>query len=183
MEQSPILKSDHRGAAVSEDIRTADQAVEKIKKLGGKWLTVTADDIRVCRLHFRKGNLAERCCPSPGVVLFAQKEKEVAFVKAFSGETERVAVAVPLSDVFVDRRSGEIDTYTENMTFRTYCGTWGWRNKRIVSYDQLKRLSWRKTAFKEAQQLADANPCSDELAAEAACASEAYQTLYKEIFG
>ena len=149
MKQNVILKSDHNGEIISEDIRTAKQAADKICQLGTPWADVDAKEIKVCRLHFRKGDLSELHCPSPGVVLFAERNGLVAFVKAFSGETERVPAVVAKADVWTDKRTGNINDYDEQTTFHTYNGEWAWRKGHIVSAKALTSLKRKKDVLKD----------------------------------
>ena len=174
LNKEQILKSDHAGEIVSEDIRTAEQAVAKICVLGSPWADVNANEIKVCRLHFRKEGLSEHMCPSPGVVLYVERDGLVAFVKAFKGETERIAAVSALKDVWTDCRSGKINNYDENTTFRTYNGVWAWQNGRIVDAKILSSIKRRKQILRELEK---DSPCEDK----DEVTKEKIATLKKEI--
>lgn len=183
LDENLILKSDHSGKIISEDIRSAKQAAEKICEMGSPWADVTADEIKVCRLHFRKEGVAENRSPSPGVVLFAERNGMVAFIKAFSGETERVVAVVAKKDVWTDHRSGEIDYFNEQMTFRTYNGVWAWRRGKIVDAKVLSYWKRKKDVLQDLKSEKIKGRCNEHMETKIADLEDEIATLERALFG
>lgn len=173
----------HHGPQISEDIRTASQAAEKIRALGGVWADVSPEEIKIYRLHFRDGDTPEHRCPGPGVVLYALREEMLAYVKAFSGATKRVAIEVDLDDIYIGSRSTKPGAYGEHEFFSTYLGRWGWRNQKIVPADAIERLDRLTSLLRKLEEQHEKEPDNEKIYLELERRREAKKELETHLFG